>query len=1239
MKNISKRISVMLLVVCMLVGLILPAAAAPITTPATGYTSAEDVRYDTSSEGYIANWGARGEVATFISSMAATYYASGYTYEDLIKLSGSSDNTADGTALFEALHTLAVTQQKTVPGYQDLRDWFKYTDCVGGDTTKLSTFYSGELVNSTWDGGTTYNREHTWPDSKCLVKDSKANDAADPFQIRPEKQSVNSGRGNKAYGESSDYHDPGESVRGDVARIVLYMYVRWENEGKLWGTDGVMESLDVLLKWHEADPVDTWEMGRNDAVQSITGARNMFVDYPELAYYLFDKAVPANMPTPSNSVYNHNCTGVVTPPTCTTQGYTTYTCTDAGCTYSYVGDYTAIVAHSYTDGVCSVCGETEPTDYVLVTDLSQLTIGGKIVIVAANANYALSTEQKSNNRGQAKVTKDTDNNTITFGSDVQVITLEAGKTTGTYAFNVGSGYLYASSSGSNHLKTETTLSANSSWSITITSAGVATVKATGSNTRNWMRYNTTSGLFACYSSGQADICIYALTSGDSGDEEVHEHTYDDGVVTAPTCTEQGYTTYTCTDPDCGNSYVEGYKPATGHTYVNGTCACGATEPVGGYYLVTDLAEVTAGGEFVIVVVVNGAYKALPTAIAAKMEPVDVTVSNDMVIGENLPVWTIEAYNGGVALSANGKYLKYASSTNLGSNGATKYKWTVTAKDSGFVFNSATSGRGLVYRAKTFNLFGGYATSNVTATGTEYFNVLKVYKYKAGTTHTCTYTEEITTPATCAAPGVKTFTCTCGDTYTEEIAALGHSYGSAVTAPDCENAGYTTYTCANCGDAYVADEVPALGHAWADATCTDPKTCGTCGATEGEALGHSYVSEVTAPTCTEGGYTTYTCSACGDSYVADEVAALGHTMSEATCTAPKTCSVCGATEGEALGHEAYTYSFANNTHSFKCTKCGETVTKTATDGKKFAINSAAPILSDDIVLKYRCTIPAGFEYPYIVFEFNGEEYYVSEYEVESDGRYSFKFPYVLPQKMADNICATLYAEVNGTQVSVQIAKYSMLQYCFNTLKKPTASKIDRTLYSDVLAYGAAVQVAMNYKTDALVTDLAAAMLAKLDNDQLVMTPSTFPGLDDSYNLQKREGDATFTGAVPTSATIVLGAKVKLRISITCTDLEAYSYKLTLNGREYSYTGADLTPVNDGSDGKYYLYFEGIKAMELCEVMTMTIWEGDTQVGYTLEYSVGTYIYKNVDKANTSEANRNLMKALFNYGESTKAAYYA
>ena len=56
--------------------------------------------------------------------------------------------------------------------------------------------------------------------------------------------------------------------------------------------------------------------------------------------------------------------------------------------------------------------------------------------------------------------------------------------------------------------------------------------------------------------------------------------------------------------------------------------------------------------------------------------------------------------------------------------------------------------------------------------------------------------------------------------------------------------------------------------------------------------------MTAPTCTDAGYTTYTC-ACGDSYVGDETEALGHDFAEATTESPKTCKVCGETEGEKL----------------------------------------------------------------------------------------------------------------------------------------------------------------------------------------------------------------------------------------------------------------------------------------------------------------------------------------------------
>jgi hypothetical protein len=144
--------------------------------------------------------------------------------------------------------------------------------------------------------------------------------------------------------------------------------------------------------------------------------------------------------------------------------------------------------------------------WTLVTDASTLAVGDKIVIAAKGSNVAISTEQKSNNRGQAAITKS--GNTMTFTTAVQEITLEAGTKTGTFAFNVGSSeYLYAASSSSNYLKTGSK-NDNASWKIEIAGTGAATIKAQGDKTRNWLRHNSSSSLFACYASGQDDVCIY-----------------------------------------------------------------------------------------------------------------------------------------------------------------------------------------------------------------------------------------------------------------------------------------------------------------------------------------------------------------------------------------------------------------------------------------------------------------------------------------------------------------------------------------------------------------------------------------------------------------------------------------------------------------------------------------------------------------------------------------------------------
>ena len=130
---------------------------------------------------------------------------------------------------------------------------------------------------------------------------------------------------------------------------------------------------------------------------------------------------------------------------------------------------------------------------------------------------------------------------------------------------------------------------------------------------------------------------------------------------------------------------------------------------------------------------------------------------------------------------------------------------------------------------------------------------------------------VTKEATCTAAGVKTKTCECGETETEEFAMVAHT--------------------------------------WVDATCTAPKTCSVCKATEGEALGHILVEA----TCTA----PKICSVCK----ATEGDVLGHTWSDATCTAPKTCSACQATEGEALGH---TWADATCTAPKKCLNCNATI---------------------------------------------------------------------------------------------------------------------------------------------------------------------------------------------------------------------------------------------------------------------------------------------------------------------------
>lgn len=152
--------------------------------------------------------------------------------------------------------------------------------------------------------------------------------------------------------------------------------------------------------------------------------------------------------------------------------------------------------------------------YTLVDDVADLTLGSEIIIVAKDYDYAISTTQNTNNRAQAGVTKSA--GTISSpGADVQVMTIANGNKKGTYAIKAESNYLYAVSN-SNYLRTKNTLANDGSWFISVTDAGVATIKSIGTSDTRYLKYNDNNSIFSCYTSGQKDVCIYKKNGTGSG---------------------------------------------------------------------------------------------------------------------------------------------------------------------------------------------------------------------------------------------------------------------------------------------------------------------------------------------------------------------------------------------------------------------------------------------------------------------------------------------------------------------------------------------------------------------------------------------------------------------------------------------------------------------------------------------------------------------------------------------------
>lgn len=215
----------------------------------------------------------------------------------------------EGDQLKQALHS--IISGHTELNYDDLPYVLKQSDEDPANSNNVILLYTGRSQSkSTFGGGVDdWNREHVWAKSHGGFSDSKPY-GTDAHHIRPTDASVNSSRGNLDFDNGGSYHseatlcrydgdswEPRDAVKGDVARMMFYMDVRYEGGGELnldlvdyVGTDGTptFGKISTLLAWHHADPVDDFERNRNDVVYSFQGNRNPFIDRPEFVGIVYE---------------------------------------------------------------------------------------------------------------------------------------------------------------------------------------------------------------------------------------------------------------------------------------------------------------------------------------------------------------------------------------------------------------------------------------------------------------------------------------------------------------------------------------------------------------------------------------------------------------------------------------------------------------------------------------------------------------------------------------------------------------------------------------------------------------------------------------------------------------------------------------------------------------------------------------------------------------------------------------
>lgn len=440
---------------------------------------------------------------------------------------------------------------------------------------------------------------------------------------------------------------------------------------------------------------------------------------------------------------------------------------------------------------------------------------------------------------------------------------------------------------------------------------------------------------------------------------------------------------------------------------------------------------------------------------------------------------------------------------------------------------------------------------------------------------------IVTPATCLHGGSTTKTCAqCGMRWTtDNTSALGHWLNNGVVTPATDGSfGYTTYSCRRpgCGYSYRTDfngldyqvTLSVLGSNWQTLTINSYDGA-ELPAPVGAVNGYSFAGWSETPIFSE-------------SVTADLIDDLYYPMENATVYAIYSRSVDGV-------------AFYSMTQT------------------EMKIYSASLILNGRIDVAFTAQLPTGYNNPRMVV--NGTE--ITEYTT-AQGNYVFVYSGINPQCIGDTLNATLYATNGGTEESVSVQNYSVRQYCVNKLADGTISDELRTLLSDLLAYGEAAQIYMNYKTNALVTD----------GDDISDPMYSFLFYLNGYR-PRFEGTAE-EQIRWMNAGLTLTDSVAMTFRFYAEDTSNLTVAVGINGRTRTYSEFDAAA---GETNAYEITFDGIRAEEFADEVSASFARNGAPIGNTLYYSVNAYVQSNLDSANSNLSY--LVAALYNFGASARA----